>query len=89
MSAAQIVDLARGCLEMVLWMSAPVLIVASVVSLLVSVAQVVTAIQDATIAIVPRLAAVAAVILLLAPWMLRRLVMFTIQLLSDFHPYLS
>ena len=88
MSAEQIVDLTRRTLEMVLWMSAPVLIVATVVSLLVSIAQVLTSVQDSTIAIVPRLAAVATAILLLAPWMLRRLVMYTVQLLSDFHPYL-
>jgi flagellar biosynthesis protein FliQ len=36
---------------------------------------------------VPRLAAVAAAILLLMPWMVRRIGMFTVQLFSDFHPF--
>ncbi len=89
MATEQIVDLTRRTLEMVLWISAPVLIIATVVSLLVSIAQVLTSIQDATIATVPRLAAVAAAVLLLAPWMLRRLMMFTVQLLSDFRPFLT
>jgi flagellar biosynthesis protein FliQ len=89
MPSEQIVDLVRKTLELVLWISAPVLIVASVVSLVVSIVQVLTSVQDPTISTVPRLAAVAAVLLLLAPWMLRRLLYFTMQLLSDFHPYLS
>jgi flagellar biosynthetic protein FliQ len=88
MPAEQVADLTRRTLEMVLWMSAPILIAAAVVSLVVSIAQVLTSVQDATIATVPRLAAVAVVTLLLAPWMLRRLVMFTLQLFSDFRPYL-
>lgn len=88
MGSEQIISLTRDALTVVLWISAPVLLVAMAVSLAVSIGQVLTSIQDSTIATVPRLAAVAAAIMLLAPWMLRRLVSFTVQLFSDFRPYL-
>ena len=81
------VELFRRSLETVLWISAPILLAAMLVSLLVNIGQVLTSIQEVTISTVPRLAAVAAVIVLLTPWMLRRLVWFTLQLLSDFRPY--
>jgi len=58
------------------------------VSLLINIAQVLTSLQDATVSTVPRLAAVAVAVLVLMPWMVRRLGMFTLQMFSDFRPYL-
>jgi flagellar biosynthetic protein FliQ len=48
---------------------------------------VLTSLQDQTISTVPRLAAVAAAALLFFPWMLRKLMLFTIGMWSDFHPF--
>ena len=88
MSTDQVVELARRTLEMALWLGAPLLLIATVVSLLINIAQVLTSLQETTISTVPRLAAVAVAALLLMPWMVRRLGMFTLQLFSDFRPYL-
>jgi flagellar biosynthetic protein FliQ len=82
------VELARHTLQVALFVAAPLLIAATVVGLLISVGQVLTSIQDHTISTVPRLAVMAVATMLLMPWMLRRLIAFTVQLLSDFHPYL-
>lgn len=89
MSPETVVQLTRHTMETVLWMAAPILIVATVVSLLVNIIQVVTSIQDITISTVPRLASVAIAILLLIPWLLRRITTFAISLFSDFHPYVT
>jgi len=83
----QVVALARSSLETALWLGAPLLVVATVVSLLINVAQTLTSLQDQTIATVPRLAAVAAATMLFLPWMMRKLVVYTIGLWSDFHPF--
>jgi flagellar biosynthetic protein FliQ len=88
MNTEQVVALARGSLEMALWLGAPLLVIATVVSLLINVVQTLTSLQDATISTVPRLAAVAVAALLFLPWMLRKLMFYTIGLWSDFHPYL-
>ena len=88
MNTDQVVDLGRRTLEMALLLGLPLLAIATVVSLLVNIAQVLTSVQEVTVATVPRLAAVAVAALLLMPWMWRRLGLFTVQLFSDFGPYL-
>jgi flagellar biosynthesis protein FliQ len=87
MGTEQVVALFRHTLQMALLMGAPLLLIAVTVSLLVNVAQVLTSLQDQTLSTVPRLAAMAVAILLLFPWMLRKLMFFTIGLWSDFHPF--
>lgn len=88
MDTGLVVDLARRCLEAALWMAGPLLLVAVAVSLVISIGQVLTSLQDQTLSTVPRLAAVAAAVLVLTPWMVRRLGWFTIALFSDFRPFL-
>jgi flagellar biosynthetic protein FliQ len=83
-----VVELSRRTLEAAVWLAAPLLIVATIVSLLINLAQVLTSLQDTTLSTVPRLAAVAISGFLLLPWMVRRLGMFTVALFSDFRPYL-
>jgi flagellar biosynthetic protein FliQ len=87
MGTEQAVALFRHTLQMALLMGAPLLLVAVFISLLVNVAQVLTSLQDQTLSTVPRLAAVAAAILVFFPWMLRKLMFFTIGLWSDLHPF--
>jgi flagellar biosynthesis protein FliQ len=88
METEQVVALARNTLQMALLLGAPLLVIATVVSLLVNVGQVLTSLQDSTIATVPRLAAVAAAALLFLPWMMHRLITYTVGMWSDFHPFL-
>ncbi|MFY9907773.1 MAG: flagellar biosynthetic protein FliQ [Terriglobales bacterium] len=87
MGTEQVVALFRHTLQIALLMGAPLLLIAVFVSLLVNVAQVLTSLQDQTLSHVPRLAAMAAAILFFFPWMLRKLMFFTIGLWSDFHPF--
>lgn len=87
MSVDQIIGLTRHTLQAALWASAPMLIIGMLISLLVSLFQVLTSMQDATLSAVPRLIAVAAAAFFLAPWMLQHLAAFTVQLLGDLHPY--
>ena len=88
MSTDIVVELARRSLEAALWLAAPLLLIATVVSLAVNIVQVLTSLQETTLSTVPRLAAVATAVFLLMPWMVRRLGMFTVGLFSDFRPYL-
>jgi flagellar biosynthetic protein FliQ len=88
MSAQQTVELARRTLETVLWIVAPLLLVATVTSLIINIVQVLTSLQESTLSTVPRLAAVATAIFLLLPYMVRRMALFTVTLFSDFHPFL-
>ena len=60
-----------------LLVAAPMLAVALAVGLMTSLFQAVTSIQEMTLSSIPKILAVAAVLLLLGPWMLQHLVDFT------------
>jgi flagellar biosynthetic protein FliQ len=85
METAQTISLVRNTLEAAFFLAAPLLAIATVVSLLVNVGQVLTSLQDQTISTVPRLAAVAVAAILFLPWMLRKMIVFTLGMWSDFH----
>jgi flagellar biosynthetic protein FliQ len=61
----------------------PVLLVALVVGVIVSVFQAVTQIQEQSLSLVPKIAAVAVVIVVLGPWMLGQLVSYTAELYTS------
>ena len=88
MEAEHVVSVMRQTIETAIWMGAPLLVVATLVGLLINVVQVLTSLQETTISTVPRLFAVAAATILLMPWMTHRLAAFTLQMLSDFRPFL-
>ena len=87
MSMVQIIDITRRTLEVAFIVAAPILAAAMVVSALISLTQVLTSMQDMTLSTVPRLAAVGAFAFWLTPWMMRKLVQFTIALFGDFRPF--
>ena len=89
MNMDQVVQLGRQMIEVAIWLAAPLLLIATVVSLAINIVQVLTSLQEATLSTVPRLAAVAAAAFLLTPWMVRRLAWYTVQLFSDFHPWVN
>ena len=89
MSTEGIIGIVRLSLETALWVAAPILIIGAIVSLLVSIGQVLTSIQDATISTVPKLAAVGIATFVLLPWTLRKLVEFSTSLFQDFHKYVG
>jgi flagellar biosynthetic protein FliQ len=87
MTTAAVVHLARMALEASFWISAPILVAAMLISLVISIVQAMTSLQEPTVSTVPRLAAVGAVTFLLLPWMLEHMMNFTIELFSNFHPF--
>ena len=88
MGSEHVVAIMRQTVETALWMGAPLLIIATTISLLINVAQVLTSLQDTTVSTVPKLFGVAAATILLMPWMVHRLTAFTLQMFSDFRPFL-
>lgn len=89
MTADQVAELMRMTLREGLVLSAPILVVAGVSSLLISLVQTLTSIQDQTLSVVPRLLIVAGVLLVGMPWFLHRLVWFTAAILGDLHRFAS
>ncbi len=75
-----ILKLAKDTLQVTLMISGPMLIVSLVVGIVVSIAQVVTSIQDMTLSYVPRIIAVFLAFLITFPWIMNILLAFTAQL---------
>ncbi len=89
MGPDQVVELARHLLTEAMLLSAPMLLVAAAVSIVLSVLQTLTSIQEQMITTIPRLATVAVMAIVGMPWLLRNLVSYTTRMLTDFHRFLG
>jgi flagellar biosynthetic protein FliQ len=76
------VDLVQSAILTALVVAAPVLLVAVVVGLLTAVAQAATQVQDQAVSAVPKLVACGLAVLVLAGWMVSKLVTFAQQLFA-------
>jgi flagellar biosynthetic protein FliQ len=83
-SVAQII---REALLATFWLSAPLLIVAFVAGIVVSLLQIVTSIQDSAFNAVPRLACVLVVTVLAMPWILRKAMAYSTSILGNLSHY--
>jgi len=75
-----VVNLASQAMSLALKIAGPLLLVALVIGLVISVFQAVTQIQEQSLSLIPKIAGVAVVIVLLGPWMLGQLVAYTTAL---------
>jgi flagellar biosynthetic protein FliQ len=88
LSESLLMTLAKQSLETLLWITTPMLVIGMIVGIGISILQVVTSIQDATLAFVPRAIAVFVVFLLSLPWIVHKLVEYTTNLFSNFAIYI-
>lgn len=82
MNMEQSLEVVRVLITTSLLVVSPILLVSLVVGVAVSLLQSVTSIQEATLSFVPKLIAIALVMVLVAPWMLRTLMQLTTSFLS-------
>ncbi|AQT83636.1 flagellar biosynthetic protein FliQ [Paenibacillus larvae subsp. larvae] len=89
MSSEFIIKLAGDAVYTVLKASGPMLIIALVVGLLVSIFQATTQIQEQTLAFVPKIIAVLLSVIIFGPWILNTLVDYTFNLLNNLHQFIG
>ena len=77
------IDWSREALLMSLRLGGPLLLVALVVGLVVNVGQTLTQLHEPVVGLIPRIAAVALVLLLILPWLLDRWVAFARDLIGS------
>lgn len=83
MTQNQVLYMAREAVGAVFLVGGPILGVALLVGLLVSIFQSMTQIQEQTLSFIPKVVAVAVVMLVLGPWMLSVLTSYTSNLLTQ------
>ena len=83
MSPEMVVTIGRQALEMTLLLAAPLLLTALAVGLIVGIFQAATQINEMTLSFIPKLLAMAAVLALTGPWMIRSLIEYTRGLIES------
>lgn len=80
MNQEMIIKLAKDALQVTLLVSGPMLVISLVVGIFISIAQVVTSIQDMTLTFVPKVIAVFLAFLFTFPWIMHTMLFYTAQL---------
>lgn len=83
MSPDTVLDLGSQALRLTLLLSAPLLLVTLAVGVLVGIFQAATQINEMTLSFIPKLLAMAVVLVVAGPWMLRLLVDYTRSLIES------
>ncbi|PDO11248.1 MAG: flagellar biosynthetic protein FliQ [Candidatus Reconcilbacillus cellulovorans] len=89
MSSETVVRIASEAVFTVLKVSAPLLGLALLVGLVISIFQATTQIQEQTLVFVPKIVAVLVALLVFGPWMLRTLRDFAFHLLDNLSAYVG
>jgi flagellar biosynthetic protein FliQ len=84
-----IISLAQQAVFVVLLTSAPLVGIALIAGLIVSIFQATTSIQEATLAFVPKIVATLLALVLFGPWMLSHMLEFTSNILSNLYKFIG
>ena len=88
MTDQMVIEIGRNALTVTLMIGGPILALALVVGLGVSIFQAVTQINEATLSFVPKILAIFAVMAVFGPWMISIMVSYTANLFA-FLPYMT
>ena len=83
MNPDTVIEIGQNMLKVSTMLSAPLLISALVIGLIVSIFQALTQINEATLTFIPKMIVVALVIVLAGPWMLDVMMSYTVQLIES------
>lgn len=78
-----VMTLGQQALEVMLLIAGPMLVTALLVGLLISVLQAATQVNEMTLSFIPKVLALALVIVVMGPWMLQLMIDYTIRLLQS------
>ena len=81
MTSGLALELIRHAVMLGLLVAAPLLLVALLVGVVVSLFQAVTQLQEQTLSFIPKLVAVGLVAVLSLPWMLRQLIQYLVEMI--------
>jgi flagellar biosynthetic protein FliQ len=82
-----VIQIIRDALMTAFWLSAPLLAVGFVAGIVISLVQIVTSIQDSAFSTIPRLVVFLATFIISLPWMLQKMIAYTVSILGDLGRY--
>ncbi|MGO4887767.1 flagellar biosynthesis protein FliQ [Anaerobacillus sp. MEB173] len=89
MSADFIVGLAQQGVLTVIMIAGPLLVIALLLGLIVSIFQATTQIQEQTLAFVPKIVGVLVALVVFGPWMLSQMINFGYNIFNNLHRFVG
>jgi flagellar biosynthetic protein FliQ len=89
MTTELIVQIAQGSVYTILLVAAPALGIGLIIGLLVSIFQATTQIQDQTLAFIPKIVGVLFALIVFGPWMLQKIVEFSMGIFGNLHRFVG
>lgn len=86
-SSEFVISMAEKAVYVTLMISGPLLAIALLVGLIVSIFQATTQIQEQTLAFIPKIVAVLMALIFFGPWMLSTILSFTTELFSNLNRF--
>lgn len=83
MNSDFVINLMNEAIRLAGFIGLPILLTALVVGVIISIFQAITQIQEMTLTFVPKIVSVAAVLYLLGPWMLDKLMQFANHVFTE------
>jgi len=87
MTPETVVEMMREALMLTFWLAGPLLAIGFIAGIVISVVQIATSIQDNAVSSIPRLTAFLVALLLFLPWMLQKMMAYTIALFGNLGRY--
>jgi flagellar biosynthetic protein FliQ len=89
MTPDMVAEILRQLMKEAIILAAPLLIAAALLSFLLSLVQTLTSLQEQSLTSVPRLGAIAVIMLVGMPWFLGRMAAYTTLMMTDFKRFLG
>lgn len=89
MSQEMVISIAERAVWVVLIVSGPLLLIALITGLLVSIFQATTSIQEQTLAFVPKIIAVLVSLIFFGPWMISQMTNYFYDLLNNLNQFIG
>lgn len=89
MDESSIINLAQDALKVIVYISAPILIISMVVGLVISIFQATTQIQEQTLTFVPKILSILASIAIFGSWMIRTLIEYMQNIFINMNQFIK
>lgn len=84
-----VIDMLTKALQLSLLIASPMLLFGLVIGLIISIFQSVTQIQEMTLTYIPKIIGVILAVMLFAPWMMDKMMSYTIMLFNNLPSYIG
>jgi flagellar biosynthetic protein FliQ len=83
MNSDTVIDIAQEAIKITMLLSAPMLLGAMLIGIVISIFQAITQINEQTLSFVPKIVAIFLLLVLASPWLIETMSNYTVELISN------